>query len=56
LARDLLEDCERHPHEVFARRVSELAAVSSRHARIETTAIYLDVSGEEERALAKRLW
>jgi integrase/recombinase XerD len=26
------------------------------HARLETTAIYLDVSGEEERALAKRLW
>lgn len=26
------------------------------HARIETTAIYLDVLGEEERALAKRLW
>jgi integrase len=26
------------------------------HARIETTAIYLEVLGEEERALAKRLW
>ena len=26
------------------------------HARIETTAIYLDVLGEEERALARRLW
>jgi integrase/recombinase XerD len=26
------------------------------HALIETTAIYLDVLGEEERALAKRLW
>ncbi|HEV2693398.1 MAG TPA: tyrosine-type recombinase/integrase [Verrucomicrobiae bacterium] len=26
------------------------------HARMETTAIYLDVSGEEERALATRLW
>ncbi len=26
------------------------------HARLETTAIYLDVSGEEERDLAKRLW
>jgi integrase len=26
------------------------------HARLETTAIYLDVLGEEERALAKRLW
>jgi integrase/recombinase XerD len=26
------------------------------HARMETTAIYLDVSGEEERELAKRLW
>lgn len=26
------------------------------HARLETTAIYLDVIGEEERALAKRLW
>jgi integrase len=26
------------------------------HARIETTAIYLNVLGEEERALAKRLW
>jgi integrase len=26
------------------------------HARIETTAVYLDVLGEEERALAKRLW
>jgi integrase/recombinase XerD len=26
------------------------------HARIETTAIYLDVHGEEERELAKRLW
>jgi len=26
------------------------------HARIETTAIYLDVLGKEERALAKRLW
>jgi integrase/recombinase XerD len=26
------------------------------HARVETTAIYLDVLGEEERALAKRLW
>jgi integrase len=26
------------------------------HARMETTAIYLEVSGEEERALAKRLW
>jgi integrase/recombinase XerD len=26
------------------------------HARLETTAIYLEVSGDEERALAKRLW
>jgi integrase len=26
------------------------------HARVETTAIYVDVLGEEERALAKRLW
>ena len=26
------------------------------HARLETTAIYLNVSGEEERELAKRLW
>jgi integrase len=26
------------------------------HARLETTAIYLEVSGEEERALAERLW
>jgi integrase len=26
------------------------------HARLETTAIYLDVSGEEERKLARRLW
>jgi integrase/recombinase XerD len=26
------------------------------HARMETTAIYLEVSGDEERALAKRLW
>lgn len=26
------------------------------HARLETTAIYLDVSGEEERQLAQRLW
>ena len=26
------------------------------HARLETTAIYLDVSGEEERELAERLW
>ena len=26
------------------------------HARLETTAIYLDASGEEERELAKRLW
>lgn len=26
------------------------------HARLETTAIYLDVLGEEERALARRLW
>ena len=26
------------------------------HARLETTAIYLDVSGEEERELAQRLW
>jgi integrase len=26
------------------------------HARLETTAIYLDVSGEEEHDLAKRLW
>jgi integrase/recombinase XerD len=26
------------------------------HARLETTAIYLDVTGEEERELAKRLW
>lgn len=26
------------------------------HARLETTAIYLDVSGEEERELASRLW
>lgn len=26
------------------------------HARVETTAIYLDALGEEERELAKRLW
>lgn len=26
------------------------------HARLETTAIYLDVSGDEERQLARRLW
>jgi site-specific recombinase XerD len=26
------------------------------HARLETTAIYLDVSGDEERELAKRVW
>jgi integrase len=26
------------------------------HGRLETTAIYLDVDGEEERNLAKRLW
>jgi len=26
------------------------------HARLETTAIYLEVSGNEERDLAKRLW
>lgn len=26
------------------------------HAKLETTAIYLEVSGEEERNLAKRLW
>lgn len=26
------------------------------HARLETTAIYLDVSGKEERELAERLW
>jgi integrase/recombinase XerD len=26
------------------------------HARLETTAIYLEVSGEEERGLAARLW
>lgn len=26
------------------------------HARMETTAIYLEVSGHEERELAKRLW
>lgn len=26
------------------------------HARLETTAIYLDVSGSEERNLAKRIW
>ena len=26
------------------------------HARLETTAIYLDVQGQEERALAQRLW
>ena len=26
------------------------------HARLETTAIYLDVSGNEERDLARRLW
>jgi len=26
------------------------------HARLETTAVYLDVLGEEERTLAKRLW
>lgn len=26
------------------------------HARLETTAIYLNVSGNEERELAKRLW
>lgn len=26
------------------------------HARLETTAIYLDATGEEERELAKRIW
>lgn len=26
------------------------------HGRLETTAIYLNVSGEEERSLAKRVW
>jgi integrase len=26
------------------------------HARVETTAIYLDVNGDEEKALAQRLW
>lgn len=26
------------------------------HARLETTAIYLDVLGDEERALARRVW
>jgi site-specific recombinase XerD len=26
------------------------------HARLETTAIYLSVSGDEERELARRLW
>lgn len=26
------------------------------HAKLETTAIYLDVSGDEERQLARRLW
>ncbi len=26
------------------------------HSRIESTAVYLDVLGEEERALAKKLW
>jgi site-specific recombinase XerD len=26
------------------------------HARLETTAIYLEVSGEEERRLAERIW
>jgi integrase len=26
------------------------------HARLETTAIYLEVSGDEERELAKRVW
>jgi integrase len=26
------------------------------HARLETTAIYLEVSGDEERELARRLW
>ncbi|MDB6025851.1 MAG: integrase family protein [Verrucomicrobiales bacterium] len=26
------------------------------HKRLETTAIYLDVAGEEERELAKRIW
>jgi len=26
------------------------------HARMETTAIYLKVSGDKERELAKRLW
>jgi integrase/recombinase XerD len=26
------------------------------HSRLETTAIYLEVSGEEERELARRLW
>jgi integrase/recombinase XerD len=26
------------------------------HARLETTAIYLNVMGQEERAMAKRLW
>ncbi len=26
------------------------------HARLETTAIYLDVDGEEERELAQRIW
>jgi site-specific recombinase XerD len=26
------------------------------HARLETTAIYLDVAGDDERRFAKRLW
>jgi len=26
------------------------------HARLETTAIYLGVSGEEQRNIAKRVW
>jgi integrase/recombinase XerD len=26
------------------------------HSRLETTAIYLSVAGEEEREFAKRLW
>jgi hypothetical protein len=26
------------------------------HARLETTAIYLEVSGDEERKLEARLW
>jgi hypothetical protein len=29
---------------------------SGGHARMETTAIYLEVSGQEERDVAERLW